>query len=246
MRQALAARGMDTQHVVLINNFMLKNFSLDADVEAVSPTSSKQADLQAAKRSKLVFAGNLGRFQGLDDLLDAFLDLDKSKCKLDLHFLGEGAMASILKEKAANAENIFFHGHKPFEEASHFISDCDAGIVSIQPDVYRYAYPSKTLTYLGLGVPVLAVVEPESGMAKDIVKNELGIVSKGRSRQELQAAFMELSQWLKHEQNRSEKVSAWFNENATADAAFARWHQLFNQIAIEDASSKTQPAANHE
>lgn len=243
MRDALARRGQDTSNVVVINNFMLSSFDSAASAPARSNNSAVRRYSDIQQRSKLVFAGNLGRFQGLDDLLDAFLSLEEGVCDLELHFLGDGAMADTLKQKAKLAGNVHFHGHQPFEAASRFIADCDAGIVSIQPDVYRFAYPSKTLTYLGLGVPLLAIVEPESGMAKDIATHKLGVAAAGRSRPELQQAFIDLDTWLKVNKDRSKSIKQWFDRNATADVAFARWNAMLDVLGDDMAVAlKPNPA----
>ncbi len=52
----------------------------------------------------------------------------------------------------------------------------DLGIV-MRSDLYRVAYPSKTMNYLLAGCPVLATIEPESELARIIVENDLGVVS---------------------------------------------------------------------
>ena len=53
------------------------------------------------------------------------------------------------------------HGYRPRREVADFVRDhADLGIVSLEPDVIRAAYPSKTMTYLRNGCPILALVEP--------------------------------------------------------------------------------------
>ena len=45
----------------------------------------------------------------------------------------------------------------------------DLGVVSLRPGVISSAYPSKTMTYLRHGCPILAFVEPESELATMVV-----------------------------------------------------------------------------
>ena len=56
------------------------------------------------------------------------------------------------------------------------IASADLALVSLKPGIYRAAYPSKTLTYLGLGVPILAMIEPESELAQTLHIRRLGRV----------------------------------------------------------------------
>ena len=169
MANTLKARGVVNTSISVINNFMLASFSEDNE-DAKSPHDT---NVKNVSDLRVVFAGNLGRFQGLDLLLQAFLEVTHNKnLQIELHFVGEGAAEELLKASAEGSRNVFFHGHYPFEEACRLMETFDAGIVSIQPEIYRYAYPSKTLTYLGLGLPLLALVEPESALAQSIVNNK--------------------------------------------------------------------------
>ena len=56
------------------------------------------------------------------------------------------------------------------------IADADFAIVSLQRKVVRYAFPSKTMTYLAVGTPVLVMVEGDSELANFVSSNSLGHV----------------------------------------------------------------------
>ena len=49
-------------------------------------------------------------------------------------------------------------------------------MISLSNDVYKYAYPSKTMAYLRQGKPIVAFVEEESEIAKEIIKGKYGYV----------------------------------------------------------------------
>jgi glycosyltransferase involved in cell wall biosynthesis len=48
------------------------------------------------------------------------------------------------------------------------------GFVSLMPEVIRYAYPSKTMTYLSQGCPLLVAVEEGSELARSVVADDTG------------------------------------------------------------------------
>jgi colanic acid biosynthesis glycosyl transferase WcaI len=58
---------------------------------------------------------------------------------------------------------------------------CDYGIISLLADVYRFAYPSKSMSYWSAGCPVIALVEPHSELAQTIEHHHLGYVAATRS-----------------------------------------------------------------
>jgi glycosyltransferase involved in cell wall biosynthesis len=118
-----------------------------------------------------LFAGNVGRFQGLENLIVAFNSLDKGT-HLELVFLGEGKALLELK-KIALHPNIKFIPHMPISHAKIIMKNADFGIVSLENKVINYAYPSKTITYLEQGLPILALVE--SGTELSNMINEEGV-----------------------------------------------------------------------
>lgn len=226
MGDALLARGMRAERLCVINNFMLESFDPpDAGTKVAGTTG---IDGNAPRR--VVFAGNIGRFQALDALLDGFLAYSRNRSDLELHFLGDGAAKADLIERAAGAPGVHFHGHVPFEQAAAFIGACDAGIVSIAAGVHRYAYPSKTLTYLGLGVPVLAVVESDSSLASDIESGGLGVTCAERSGSGLARAFAELADWLEAHPDAHDAVRAWVGDSASSSVAVERWIALLEGL----------------
>ena len=227
MANTLKARGVVNTSISVINNFMLASFSEDnGDAKSLHDTNVKNVS-----ELRVVFAGNLGRFQGLDLLLQAFLEVTSNEnLQMELHFVGEGAAEELLKASAEGARNVFFHGHYPFEDACRLMETFDAGIVSIQPEIYRYAYPSKTLTYLGLGLPLLALVEPESALAQSIVNDKLGVVASNTNRQSLENGFSDLAEYLNSDANDRKRIKALANDTSSSPAVMSQWDSMFEGL----------------
>ena len=72
--------------------------------------------------------------------------------------------------------NVKFLGYKSYDLAKDLISNSDLGLVSLIPNMYKFAYPSKTMSYLEQGIPILATLEKESDLGKDIKKDKFGFV----------------------------------------------------------------------
>ena len=231
MADALVQRGVDAANLDIINNFMLVNFDAAQDQ---SPDASGQTPDQSLPdtqdRFRVVFAGNLGRFQGLEPLLQAYLDLPSLHDRLELHFLGEGAAMQSLVTLAAAHPRVFFHGHRPFEQASALMALCDAGIVSIQPDIYRYAYPSKTLSYLGQGLPVLALVEQESALAREVVNLQLGVSASNNDINALKSGFTDLVRFLKSAANDRDRIRQVTDSLYSHPVAMNHWVKLMDDL----------------
>ena len=237
MRSALLNRGLHADRIFIINNFPHPKFDDELSHKADNEQNVASVNLGGDARYKVIFAGNLGRFQGLDTLLLGFLSLDFDRFDFDLHFLGEGAMSDQLKQLAGRNSRVFFHGHVCYAKARLLIGACDAGIVSVRQGVYKYAYPSKTLSYFDLGLPVLAVVEQESELASDIEEHRLGIVASSRDIEGIRNSFEGLADYLKESQvSITNLLGEYTSKNTTAGIALEKWNYMLEGLLDGSAS----------
>ena len=144
---------------------IVNNFSLPAE----EPPMEVLPFNWPSEKFVLLFAGNLGRFQGLDDLILAMENV-RDRCDIRLLVMGDGSEKVRLQKAAeVSGARVTFIGHQSIAVAKCAIKRAQAGFISLAPGLYRYAYPSKTMTYLEFGCPTLVVVEQESRLARDIV-----------------------------------------------------------------------------
>ncbi len=163
MADTVAARGVKPDQIVVINNF--DPWALDDPADGDTVPSN-----EAGGTFRVVFAGNLGRFQNLETVMAAAIKL-RDEEGIAFHFFGDGALRAQLEQQVAigGFRNVHIHGYRPPAEVAKFLrTQADLGIVSLMPGVIRAAYPSKTLSYLRQGCPVLALVEADSALARTI------------------------------------------------------------------------------
>ncbi len=164
MRYTLEKRGCDTSHVSIINNFVFE------EGKALSPFNS------LSQKTEFLFAGSLGRLQNLEVIMRAICLL---KMDTDIVFtiMGDGVMFREMLEikKLNDLDNVEFLGQRSIAEAVEAMHKADVGIVSLAPDICGVAYPSKTMMYLGNGLPVFAIVDGDSSLHDYINSNELGM-----------------------------------------------------------------------
>ena len=94
------------------------------------------------------------------------------------HFFGEGALSDRLA--ALVAEHGLTEVAPTRLSASRpggafLATRADLGVVSLAPGVIRAAYPSKTLSYLRQGTPILALVEGDSDLAATVRDERIGL-----------------------------------------------------------------------
>lgn len=142
---------------------------------------------------RVVFAGNIGRFQNLESFVIAVKEhgcLDN----FELVFVGEGAALAKLKHLAESVGDcIRFIPHQSMEVARKIIAEADMGIVSLQNEVIKYAYPSKTMTYLAEGTSILLCVDNDSEISSFIEDENIGVSVIPSDTKQIYEAFRALS-----------------------------------------------------
>jgi len=113
----------------------------------------------------------------LEQVIEAFHLVAKELPQLRLDFLGEGHGRADLEGKAGDllGKRIFFHGYLPLEQAAQMVQTADFSLVTLLPDIIRYAYPSKTMTCLAEGSPLLVMVEETSELAAMVCDRQVGL-----------------------------------------------------------------------
>lgn len=175
--------------------------------------------LNENKKTQFTFAGNVGKVQNLENIINAFCSLEKEwSNKAQLNIIGDGSNLLLLRNLCSNHKNVIFHGKKPREEIGKFYDASDFLIVSlIDKPVFSVTVPAKTQTYIAAKKPILAVI---NGDVADIVNdNALGISVDPSNVSLISGAFKECidmsdSEKLKFTVNNDTLLETTFNKSA--------------------------------
>jgi glycosyltransferase involved in cell wall biosynthesis len=201
-----------------INNFLLPNFA---------ETGNPPAELRKPpEKRRFIFAGNLGRFQNLDLLVEGVVACLERHPDTELLLLGEGEAKAGLEMRWGDHPQVRFGPFVPFAQARELIAEADVGLVSLAPDIYRVSYPSKVLTYIGLGLPMLALLEPESQLAREIEENGLGAVPMSAT----PAAVADAADRLLAGAADRRAVEAYHRGKCAEDKILRQWDALLSSI----------------
>jgi len=118
--------------------------------------------------------GNLGRKQGLDNLLDAALHLRDSGVRIVLS--GDGNDRERLENRARelgldNVQFIELQGPGRWEAV---MAASDLLLVNQRSSVTDMSLPSKLTSYFAAGRPIVAAASPDSETAREIAAAEAG------------------------------------------------------------------------
>jgi colanic acid biosynthesis glycosyl transferase WcaI len=111
----------------------------------------------------VMFAGNLGRVQALDTILDA-AQLLRDDPEVRWVILGDGVLRAWMEAEAARRQldRIHFLGRRPVGEMPEYFARAGAMLVSLKTDPsLAMTIPAKLQSYLASGRPVLASLDGE-------------------------------------------------------------------------------------
>lgn len=132
--------------------------------EAPHGADGREAAPAWAPGFTVLFAGNLGRAQGLGAVLDA-ADRLRDMTGLQWVLMGDGAMRAWLLEEVGRRglqDRVILPGRRPPEEMPFHFAAADLLLISLADDpVLARTVPSKLSSYLAAGRPVVGAVAGE-------------------------------------------------------------------------------------
>lgn len=120
------------------------------------------------KEYNFIFAGNLGKAQSLNTVLDT-ADLLKEKDNIGFILIGDGSEKNYLINQASkrNLRNIIFLDRQTAELMPIYFKKASALLVTLSNNqVLNLTLPSKIQAYLSSGIPILAAI---NGTSADIL-----------------------------------------------------------------------------
>lgn len=137
----------------------LKNFQILYENEG-SPKQDLRVRFDLENRFVVVFGGNMGKPQQLDNVIELAKRCMKYEDVLFL-LLGEGIMVDRLRNtiREKGVSNIRIISTIPKREYQDLLSICDVGLISLNERFTVPNIPSKTLDYFNVGLPVLASID---------------------------------------------------------------------------------------
>ena len=158
-------------------------------------------------------SGNMGVKQGLEVILEA---AERSRQRPDLQYLfvGDGAMRPQLEEQARVRQlaNVQILPLLPAEEFQQMLAATGIALITQQRIVSNIVFPSKTVTLLCAGCPVIASVNSESEVARAVLNSQAGVVVEPENADALFAAIDQLSSSPETLARMSQQASQYANE----------------------------------
>lgn len=225
-KRLLVQRGVPESKIEVIYNW--------ADESALStPTGTLAANFPGDDRFKIVFAGNMGKAQALDAVLQAAEVLQGRGSRVCFVMLGGGVEVGRLKERtnALALDNVVFLQAVPMAEVGTVLGAADALLVHLRKDpLFEITIPSKTQAYMAVGRPLLMAV---NGDAADLVtQSNSGLTAESENPVALADAAQRLADMpLDQLQDMGSRARHFYQERLGLAVGAGRFGDIFKALA---------------
>lgn len=225
-KRLLIQRGVPNSKIDVIYNWA-------DEASLAAPEGRISEKFPGKEQFRILFAGNMGKAQALDAVLDAALLLQQSGSRACFVMLGGGVEVQNLKEKSEylQLENVVFLAAVPMTEVGHYLKAADALLVHLRKDpLFEITIPSKTQAYLSIGKPLLMAVNGDAADLVDISKG--GVTAESENPQALADAVQALIDMPKEELD-GMGISArrFYDENLALKEGVRKFASIFRSLS---------------
>lgn len=180
----------------------------------------------------VLHAGNMGRKQGLENVLAAARIAQERGSKVRFVLLGDGNQRAHLERSSQGLERLQFMDPLPGEDFQRALSAADILLVNELPGVRDMAVPSKLTSYFDAGVPVIAATDEGSVTACEIAASGGGI----RVDAAAPSALVEAAEMVAGDKEMGHAMSArghrFRQEILSEEAAIAKYNDVITSLAL--------------
>lgn len=131
--------------------------------EQASPLSNELLELLKINFC-LVFAGNIGKAQAVETLVEAAKHL-KDKKNIKIVLVGSGSMQEWVRQQKQqyDLDNLILTGRFPVSQMPLIYKHAEALLVTLRDEkIFSYTIPSKVQSYMSSGRPIIASINGEA------------------------------------------------------------------------------------
>jgi colanic acid biosynthesis glycosyl transferase WcaI len=190
MRAKIVEKGLP-----LPKTLLFRNWANDSFIQPGSRMTSFRLEWGLTQDHFVaLYAGNLGRKQGLESLLSAAALLADMPM-IQFVIVGNGAEQPDLVSKAAELglTNIQFRPLQPIERLSELLATADVSVIPQKRAVTDIVLPSKLSNILASGRPVVAASPASSDLALIVSRGECGILVEPEDAGQMAAGIRRLA-----------------------------------------------------
>ena len=154
----------------------LRKFSMYPNWTPINLFPNKQPSPANKNRKLAVYAGTLGLKHRPELLLQLADDAEFKKLGGVVVVVSQGQGRKLLQKSENIRENIVLKNFLTIPELGQLFADASVLLAVLEPEASKFSVPSKIMSYLSAGKPIVASIDPNNACAKILEKTGAGIV----------------------------------------------------------------------
>ena len=232
-KRLLIERKVSEAKIEVIYNWSAEN---SRPVRQARPSDSP---LLSKGKFHILFAGNMGKAQALETILEAAFLLQEEAPNLNFVFLGSGVEREKLRRIAEDRSlnNVVFLPPVSIDEVGKYFEIADVLLVHLKNDtLFTSTIPSKTQAYMAAGKPILMAV---NGDAADLVRESGGgVVAEPENARSIADAALSLQRINIDRRNvMGENGRIFYQRTLSLKVGTARFATIFRKLAERENNS---------
>lgn len=133
-------------------------------------------------KTVLVYGGNLGKPQGINFIIECVKENEKRKNTF-FFIIGSGTDYNKLNNyiKENRIKNTAIYPYMPKEDYDNVVKACDVGLVFLDNRFTIPNIPSRILTYMEFGMPIIAATDTNTDLDKILEDGKFGLWSESKN-----------------------------------------------------------------
>jgi colanic acid biosynthesis glycosyl transferase WcaI len=210
---------------------------LTLDVQ--QPDAELRRELGVGDAFLVLHIGNMGVKQGLDVVIEAARSAPED-AEIRYVLVGDGAVRAALEARSRDLglSNFSIVPLMPRDRFLRLLATADVCLVTQQRSVADVVFPSKVLTLLASGKPVVAAVSPESAVARAITAAGAGIVVEPENPAALRDAIERLRDDLEMRRRMGARGREYSRRQWDRESTLQRLESTLERLALSSATAE--------
>ena len=179
-----------------------------------------------------LYAGTMGLASGSDVLVDVAKHLE-TRTQILILCIGEGLLKKKMMRDATRAKlrNIRFEPFQPRRRLAEVHAAANAMLLTLSKDSQDASVPSKMVTYLAAGRPIVCAVQARSAISQQLEAAQAGVRTPPGDPDSIARAITLLAERPTEARQLGENGRKYFEKHLTFDRACRQFHEVLEEVA---------------
>jgi glycosyltransferase involved in cell wall biosynthesis len=154
----------------------IKKFSMYPNWTPINLFLRREPSMANSTQKIAVYAGTLGMKHRPELLIHLADNAEFKKLGGVVVVVSQGQGRELLEKSSNIRTNIVLKNFLTLPELGQLFADASVLLAVLEPEASNFSVPSKIMSYLSAGKPIVASIDPNNASAKILVENSAGIV----------------------------------------------------------------------